>query len=930
MTSGGQSAIRGTASDNVQYTQTSPAPVPQPPSVQPGSKLDQNPYTAAFKGEVSVADAQSGRVASVQNVNVSGRTAALLAARDASNPQSIRDDNSYLVRGKEIKDNTYKLLSVNQEVRKQNGQSTSGNNRSSLTGSPSSNNIQNEKETGFERRVRESQEREERFFNSEGFKRIDKTANILTGGKPYESRGLAGKFTQGATKGLLAGGIGLAIVPIVAGEKIAATGEGLFRNPRDTSRELFFAFKKTPGQFNPTKPEGLVNLGNVAIGALALRPSLAKPGNVNVASKSYSKSITTQEGKSVTSTVVAGEALVEQRVFGIGSTKLTVKPDSIVSRALKVGEDGKVGTIKLLPDKKLTFTGKATQSGVETGLVGGVSKEPILSLKGDSSFTVQNPGTTFTVKKGSIAGSLFDDGIVASTRKTLFEIKSDSKGGVVAGVGQRKSNVIVNSIIDDGVDFTVKSGSIVGKILGKVGEEKIVVGSTKNPTSKVISTKSVVESFIGKEQGDNFFGGVVRKEGVEVFGAKKILETRGENTASSLRASFRDDLLDIDYAGSNFNGKSLSVREVQTKQSFTESLFEGASAGQKTIPGSAKLTRSGVIDLLKREKSGASKVGAIELFKKTRADSNNNQLRLSTKSNLVQQGLNYNNLVKAGVETQLTPKASKVPFIPIKASNGGTVVKSENQSNSASVYPSNLAKGFVDVRYGNVRPVFVFGDKRSNKNSVVPDSLVTNTGKVGTFSTFRSSSASKIKNDVVSKSQSAQSLIPDIIVGTKPLTESTPKNLSGSKSDSVLKQLQRTSQQSRTRQNETLFSNVPLLTPNFPFPKIPDFKDDINRKFNVEVRRKGKFFTFGRNLNLKDAVKLGENITGGTSARTFRLVQGGNPVKLNNQFSISPKFYTKGNNIIERSKFAINTGGELQEITLVGLRSKKDRRIGVL
>jgi hypothetical protein len=253
-----------------------------PPTIQQGSSLDQNAYAAAFKGEVDVKDVTSGRLQSVQQVGVSGGTAAKLA-RESSNPQSIRDDLVYTARGKEIKDNTYKVNSLDPNINDTRRISNTNNN--SLSSSSLDNNtslFQKKEDDGFQKRIEESQARRDAFFNSEGFKRIDDTANFLTFGRgvPLKNRSFAGQTAQIVVQGGLSSGVGLGGQLVSTGETLAATSEGFFRNPKDTFKELGRGFGKLEkGSFSflpggtPINPEGSATLITAGVGAGVAYPN---------------------------------------------------------------------------------------------------------------------------------------------------------------------------------------------------------------------------------------------------------------------------------------------------------------------------------------------------------------------------------------------------------------------------------------------------------------------------------------------------------------------------------------------------------------------------------------------------------------------------------------------------------------------------------
>ena len=96
------------------------------------------------------------------------------------------------------------------------------------------------------------------------------------------------------------------------------------------------------------------------------------------------------------------------------------------------------------------------------------------------------------------------------------------------------------------------------------------------------------------------------------------------------------------------------------------------------------------------------------------------------------------------------------------------------------------------------------------------------------------------------------------------------------------------------------------------------------RLFNVEVKSKGKFRSVGQGLNLKDAIKLGKDLTGRTASRSFKIKnQTGKPLK---GFKIGGNYYQKGDSFIEKTSSAINTGGEFLAITKQGILANTQKK----
>jgi hypothetical protein len=132
------------------------------------------------------------------------------------------------------------------------------------------------------------------------------------------------------------------------------------------------------------------------------------------------------------------------------------------------------------------------------------------------------------------------------------------------------------------------------------------------------------------------------------------------------------------------------------------------------------------------------------------------------------------------------------------------------------------------------------------------------------------------------------------------------------------------------------FQGVSLMSGKSSFDSkgfnTPSLSNDFKRRsgenmFSVDIRSKGKFSTVGEGLNLKDAIKLGKGLTGTSSARSFKIkTQAGKSLK---GLDIGGDYYKRGDVYIEKSSSAINTGGELKQITFKGIATQKRKNVGV-
>lgn len=554
-----------------------------------------------------------------------------------------------------------------------------------------------------------------------------------------------------------------------------------------------------------------------------------------VASKSVTKVVSSESGKVASESVISGKGLVERRILGF----------------------------KILPDKKVSFSGRGAQLSKDTGRLGGVSKEPIFGLTGEAKINVK------------------------SGRKDLV-VSVSSTGGGVGELSQRKSGIVVS----------------------KVG------------SSKSVGSGSLVETIVTKQSGDDVYGGVISKRGVEVFGGKRILESKGVSDRSGLKSVYVDEATGLDYAGGgSFVGKKLVVSEVKSSEPFTLSVFEGGSLGQSQVPFSASVTQKGAINLLKQEKKGSTKLGGVDIFKS------------SDDSFVIQQGkqrgvlvsdLNLDKSVGKGLELAFESKV-KVPSLGVGVVKSKSV-KSEGDGNSGLVLKDKGSSKGSDVvvsEYSLSQPLM--NGKTDRVNNLSGSVLVGSKSNVFVGSRLRSN----VSSDVANRSGSVvkSGLVSKSVVGVEALSKSSSVLKSGSESKvaqkSSLRELQALSQGYKSG-----LSLSPFKVVNVPFvPKIPSGDFDLkfgNKSFGVEVRRQGEFRSVGKGLNFEDAFRKGSKVVSGSSARTFRITQG---KKVVDNLNVSGKFYgKKGGLVIEKVGYAINTGGELKEISFKGVESSRKKR----
>jgi len=132
----------------------------------------------------------------------------------------------------------------------------------------------------------------------------------------------------------------------------------------------------------------------------------------------------------------------------------------------------------------------------------------------------------------------------------------------------------------------------------------------------------------------------------------------------------------------------------------------------------------------------------------------------------------------------------------------------------------------------------------------------------------------------------------------------------------------------------------PIYTPNYgtSYSKIipkekkpillkPKVKKKNKDKLFVQVRKKGKWETIAVAKGMTQAMRIGTSKVGTTASASMRvLTSQGSVAKLSKQFSSDFRISTKERGVlIERKERRIKSRGELQEITLKGIRSSKSK-----
>lgn len=169
------------------------------------------------------------------------------------------------------------------------------------------------------------------------------------------------------------------------------------------------------------------------------------------------------------------------------------------------------------------------------------------------------------------------------------------------------------------------------------------------------------------------------------------------------------------------------------------------------------------------------------------------------------------------------------------------------------------------------------------------------------------------------KLRQEQNILSEQIVGPQSVSL-----LDTLQKQSVIPRLLQLTEQKQSLNLKSLFSQSQTPAPKKAL--IPPLSFDLKKRggdlFGVEIKRYGLFKSVASNVPFKSAINILKQTAGSTAARSGRVLFRGKPVDV----GFLPGFYKKGNIQIESSQFAINTPGELGEITFKGVQASKNRK----
>jgi len=423
----------------------------------------------------------------------------------------------------------------------------------------------------FVERVDKLTERDRSFFQSEGFKRIDRVANRVTqpgaylSGDyiPYEERGKLGKGAQLYVGGLMSWPIALGGAAISAGGKIAASVEGFSR--KDTRKAVFEEYNRASYKnletFDPRTPQGLSTYATAA--TFAFFPAAAKTVNAQA-------TITTRQA---------------QQINTLSNQKGQVS-------AAKIGYDVKVGKHNF----KVQAVGKETAINLKS-----TGKGQTQSVRGGFKYKVGDSGQSIQSTRGV---RVVNDGSSASyTRFQNIANKGGNKYVVTSGEIATKTSTITT---DQGLS-TYRTVSV-----SSTGPSKT---TTTGKLPKTLNKQT------GQKLKVNSIEGGISKEVIKVQGAKSTqtttyAKTQGITGAKQTKGFF-NSLKGQTYINkppkSNFGSSSGGVTQTIGKTGGSSSLISGLRTG-------AKLAATNVYKstILPTFKAGAASIATVGVLSTTK------------------------------------------------------------------------------------------------------------------------------------------------------------------------------------------------------------------------------------------------------------------------------------------------------------------------
>ena len=213
--------------------------------------------------------------------------------------------------------------------------------------------------------------------------------------------------------------------------------------------------------------------------------------------------------------------------------------------------------------------------------------------------------------------------------------------------------------------------------------------------------------------------------------------------------------------------------------------------------------------------------------------------------------------------------------------NNNNLVSSSSSNNKYSSIKNSLPSASINNKYSSVVSFDVSASKAPSS------SLKTSSSKSSKSSRSSSSSpySSSLSTPSVTKSFSA------------PSVSKVPSYASPS-----------------SARSSNYYPPRTVYTPIFNAPSRLTNSDRSKGFFTTQVLEKGKYVTIGSARTQEKAFNLGSVNVGGRALRSFRVLKGGTPVRLTETKRFR-RSKSKPFALVEKSRYAINTGGEVREIS---------------
>lgn len=912
---GGQVAIKGSAAENVQFN------APASPSVNQSA-----PTSVAVSSGVAIKLA--GGDPTRTSYNPQG--VSLVEARRNQVSRQLAYDTA--PRRESVDRN---ILIEQRGNQKQNDNRRNGDLNRSTDFSLSMGGEQVRPETeGFEKRIEASEIRQARFFNDPDVQRVGQVGEevaTIAERSPLlpDFKGLAslfGKEDTGARldKALYKGAVSAPLMGasfVVVGEKIAATGEGLFTNPDDTLRELGRGFKLVeekefsflPGG-TPINVEGGTTLITAGLGALSVSPSRTISREpVSQATQSELRTFVKQEG-------IADSILTKEQVSKMN--EIVVQGERRVGKAkMFTPETTEVSTeLALRPVEGVDIVGQTKNRGVlqlenryailrkgEPELVkpSEINQFDYLELKGSQSLTNQNP---FQVKGPEIKFKQITDqsGIKALPGGNLGSLSTESKApfSVTRPVREFISADKFNEYV--GLrGARVEADSFVKNIDRLDFDRATVFRSRSVKTGGDFGTGDVFERTSFDIQG---FQGKTPKDNAG-FGFDKI-------TRQYKKPTTREALEDLRFRLEYQDKKLLTAKNIREVTEFETGYyvklytFDDTARAFKNVEAFIPKKTGPIIGTAVAAGTSGKVTTASDII--GRQPQTTGIVSDSPTGSVVLQ------MDKPEVKVETSSLTKLADTIKEETKKKKKIEREPSTDYSSFSSPSGGDYFINDLQSAPTRPIKIFDV--TDFNSLRRASK----GEVGGVVIPSFSVGSRSRNE--QRNNQLSGVLPKVDTGISSSNLPKVDSLTGQKPMTGLKTGQMQSPKLDTLNKfdfaRPTFRNNPRNTSEKPNrmkpPKMDlDFNFGKRASFSVEGRRYGKFDALAKNVTFEEANKIGENFAKTTLGASFRIKERGNLVAPNVNLS---KFYVKNNVAIEKAPFRLSSLGERKEIKIARLR----------